>query len=95
MTFQQDATGQIEPITGNLTPLSIVTSPGSLELSAPLQIDAGIDGSSDVVLPLSISDVISTPTGVFRGQSIVVGEPLDTDFVQANLVETLVNEPPA
>ncbi len=94
MTFQQDATGQIEPITGTLTPLSIVTSPGSLELSVPLHIDAGIDGSSDVALPLSISGVISTPSGVFSGQAIAVGGPLDTDLVHANLVGTRVNAPP-
>ena len=79
-----------------------------MELSAPLHIDAGIDGSSDVVLPLSISGVISTPIGVLRGRALdangnmtLVGQanagggPLDTDLVQANLVGTRVNAPPA
>ena len=79
-----------------------------MELSAPLYIDAGIVGNSGVVLPLSISGIISTPIGVFReraldangnttlvGQANAVGGPLDSDLVQANLVATLVNAPPA
>ena len=109
ITLQQDSTGQTEPITGTFTPLSDPTSPGSMDLSAPLHIDAGIAGSSDVVLPLSTSATITTPTGgVFTGQALdangnitlvgqanAVGGPLDGDLVQANLVGTLVNAPPA
>ncbi len=108
VTLQQDSTGQTEPITGTFTPLSNATAPGSMELSAPLHIDAGILGSSDVVLPLSTSDTITTPTGVFNGQALAangnitlvgqanaVGGPLDTDLIQTNLVGTIVNAPPA
>ena len=107
VTLQQDASGQTEPITGTFTPLASATNPGSMELSAPLHIDAGIVGSSDVVLPLSTSGTITTPTGVFTGQALdangnitlvgqanAVGGPLDTDLIQANLVGTLVNVPP-
>src|SRR5215467_6022343 len=72
VTLQQDSSGQTEPITGSFTPLSNATSPGSMELSAPLHIDAGFFlGSSDVVLPLSTSGTITTPTGVFSGQALV------------------------
>jgi hypothetical protein len=108
VTLQQDSSGQTEPITGTFAPLSNATSPGSMELSAPLHIDAGIVGSSDVVLPLSTSGTITTPTGVFTGQALdangnitvvgqanAVGGPLDTDLVQANLVGTIINAPPA
>jgi hypothetical protein len=106
VTLQQDSTGQTEPISGTFTPFSHVTSPGSMALSAALHIDAGIVGSSEVVLPLSISSVISIPTDVFRGQALdangsitlvgqanAVVEPLDSDLVQANLVVTLVIAP--
>jgi len=108
VTLQKDSSGQTEPITGTFTPLSNATSPGSMELSAPLHIDAGIVGSSDVVLPLSTSATITTPSGAFTGQPLdasgnitlvgqanAVGGPLDTDLVQASLVGTLVNAPPA
>jgi hypothetical protein len=108
VTLQQDSSGQTEPITGTFTPLASETSPGSMDLSAPLQINAGILGSSDVVLPLSTSATITTPTGTFSGQPLdansnitlvgqanAVGGPLDSDLVQANLVGTLVNAPPA
>ena len=108
ITLQQDSSGQTEPITGTFTPLSNATSPGSMDLSAPLHIDAGIFGSSDVVLPLSTSSNITTPTGVFKGQALdangnitlvgqanAVGGPLDNDLVQASLVGTIVNAPPA
>ena len=79
-----------------------------MDLSAPLHIDAGIVGSSDVVLPLSSSGTITTPTGVINGQALdangnitlvgqanAVGGPLDNSLVQANLVGTIVNAPPA
>ena len=108
VTLQKDSSGQTEPITGTFTPLSNATSPGSMDLSAPLHIDAGIVGSSDVVLPLSTSATITTSTGTFTGQPLdastnitlvgqanAVGGPLDSDLVQANLVGTLVNAPPA
>ena len=108
ITLQQDSSGQTEPINGTFTPLSNATSPGSMDLSAPLHIDAGIIGSSDVVLPLSTSSTITTPTGVFTGQALdasgnitlvgqanAVGGPLDSDLVQASLVGTIVNAPPA
>lgn len=109
VTLQQDSSGQTEPITGTFTPLSNSTSPGSMDLSAPLHIDAGFFlGSSDVVLPLSTSSTITTPTGVFTGQALdangnitlvgqanAVGGPLDNDLVQASLVGTIVNAPPA
>jgi hypothetical protein len=109
VTLQQDSSGQTEPITGAFTPLSDATSPGSMELSAPLHIDAGfLIGSSDVVLPLSTSSTITTPTGVFTGQALdangnitlvgqanAVGGPLDNDLVQASLVGTIVNAPPS
>jgi hypothetical protein len=108
VTLQQDSSGQTEPITGTFTPLASETSPGSMDLSAPLQISAGILGSSDVVLPLSTSATITTPTGTLSGQPLdantnitlvgqanAVGGPLDSDLVQANLVGTLVNAPPA
>ena len=108
ITLQQDSSGQTEPITGTFTPLSNATSPGSMDLSAPLHIDAGILGSSDVVLPLSSSSTITTPTGVINGQALdangnitlvgqanAVGGPLDSSLVQANLVGTIVNAPPA
>ncbi len=108
VTLQQDASGQTEPITGTFTPLASATSPGSMDLSAPLHIDAGIIGSSDVVLPLSTSATITTPTGSLSGlaldangnitlvgQANAVGGPLDTDLVQANLVGTITNAPPA
>jgi hypothetical protein len=78
-----------------------------MDLSAPLHIDAGIFGSSDVVLPLSTNSNITTPTGVFIGQALnangnitlvgqanAVGGPLDNDLVQASLVGTIVNAPP-
>jgi hypothetical protein len=71
-------------------------------------LDAGIIGSSDVVLPLSTSGTITTPTGVIKGQALevngnitlvgqsnAVGGPLDNSLVQANLVGTIVNAPPA
>src|SRR5215467_7522761 len=45
VTLQQDSSGQPEPITGTFTPLADATSPGSMDLSAPLHIDAGIYGS--------------------------------------------------
>ena len=108
ITLQQDSSGQTEPITGTFTPLSNATSPGSMDLSAPHHIDAGLFGSSDVVLPLSTSSTITTPTGVFNGlaldtngnitlvgQANAVGGPLDTDLVQASIVGTIVNAPPA
>ena len=108
ITLQQDSSGQTEPITGTFTPLSSATSPGSMDLTAPLHVDAGIFGSSDVVLPLSTSSTITTPTGVFTGQALdtngnitlvgqanAVGGPLDTDLVQASIVGTIVNAPPA
>lgn len=108
VTLQKDASGQTEPITGTFTPLSYATSPGSMDLSAPLHVDAGILGSSDVVLPLSTSSTIRTPSGVFAGQALdangnitvvgqanAVGGPLDSDLVQASIVGTLVNAPPA
>ena len=108
ITLQQDASGQTEPITGTFTPLSNATSPGSMDLTAPLHVNAGIFGSSDVVLPLSTSSTITTPTGVFNGlaldtngnitlvgQANAVGGPLDTDLVQASIVGTIVNAPPA
>jgi hypothetical protein len=110
ITLQQDSAGQTEPITGTFTPLSNATSsgPGSMDLTAPLHVDAGIFGSSDVVLPLSTSSTITTPTGVFNGlaldtngnitlvgQANAVGGPLDTDLVQASIVGTIVNAPPA
>ena len=108
ITLQQDSSGQTEPITGTFTPLSNATSPGSMDLSAPLHVDAGLFGSSDVVLPLSTSSTITTPTGVFSGQALdangnitlvgranAVGGPLDTDLVQASIVGTIVNAPPA
>jgi hypothetical protein len=108
ITLQQDASGQPEPITGTFTPLADATSPGSMDLTAPLHISAGILGSSDVVLPLSTSSTITTPTGVLSGQALdangnitlvgegnAVGGPLDSDLVQANLVGTIVNAPPA
>src|SRR6516164_8874116 len=41
VTLQKDSSGQTEPITGTFTPLSNATSPGSMDLSAPLHIDAG------------------------------------------------------
>jgi hypothetical protein len=107
VTLQQDSSGQTEPITGTFTPLASATSPGSMELSAPLHIDAGVVGGSDVVLPLSTIATITTPTGVFNGQALdangnitlvgqanAVGGPLDTDLVQANLVGTIINAPP-
>jgi hypothetical protein len=107
ITLQKDSSGQTEPITGTFTPLSDAVSPGSMDLSAPLHMDAGILGSSDVVLPLSTSSTITNPTGVFTGQALdangnitlvgqgyAVGGPLDTDLVQANLVGTIVNAPP-
>jgi hypothetical protein len=108
ITLQQDASGQTEPITGTFTPLSNASSPGSMDLSAPLHVDAGIFGSSDVVLPLSTSSTITTPSGIFTGQALdangnitlvgqvnAVGGPLDTDLVQASIVGTIVNAPPA
>ncbi len=108
ITLQQDSSGQTEPITGTFTPLSNASSPGSMDLSAPLHVDAGIFGSSDVVLPLSTSSTITTPSGVFTGQALnangnitlvgqanAVGGPLDTDLVQASIVGTIVNAPPA
>ena len=108
VTLQQDSSGQTEPITGTFTPLASATSPGSMDLSAPLHIDAGILGSSDVVLPLSTSASITTPSGTFAGQPLdantnitlvgqanAVGGPLDSDLVQVSLVGTLVNAPPA
>jgi hypothetical protein len=108
VTLQKDSSGQTEPITGTFTPLSNATSPGSMDLSAPLHIDAGIVGSSDVVLPLSTSATITTLSGTFTGQPLdanthitlvgqanAVGGPLDSDLVQASLVGTLVNAPPA
>jgi hypothetical protein len=79
-----------------------------MDLSAPLHIDAGIVGSSDVVLPLSTSATVTTSTGTFAGQPLdantnislvgqanAVGGPLDSDLVQASLVGTLVNAPRA
>jgi hypothetical protein len=108
VTLQQDASGHTEPITGTFIPLASATSPGSMELSAPLHISAGIVGSSDVVLPLSTSATITTLSGTFTGQPLdanshitlvgqanAVGGPLDNDLVQANFVGTLVNAPPA
>ena len=108
VTLQKDSSGQTKPITGTFIPLSNTTSPGSMDLSAPLHIDAGIFGSSDVVLPLSTSSTITTPSGTFTGQPLdanthitlvgqanAVGGPLDSDLVQVSLVGTLVNAPPA
>ena len=108
VTLQKDSSGQTKPITGTFIPLSNTTSPGSMDLSAPLHIDAGIFGSSDVVLPLSTSSTITTPSGTFTGlaldangnitlvgQANAVGGPLDTDLVQASLVGTITNAPPA
>ena len=108
ITLQKDSAGQTVPITGTFTPLSNATSPGSMDLSAPLHVDAGLFGSSDVVLPLSTSSTITTPTGVFTGlaldangnitlvgQANAVGGPLDTDLVQTSIVGTIVNAPPA
>jgi hypothetical protein len=108
ITLQKDSAGQTVPITGTFTPLSNATSPGSMDLSAPLHADAGLFGSSDIVLPLSTSSTITTPTGVFTGQALdangnitlvgqanAVGGPLDTDLVQTSIVGTIVNAPPA
>ena len=79
-----------------------------MDLTAPLHVDAGIFGSSDVVLPLSTSSTITTPAGVFTGQALdangnitlvgqanAVGGPLDTDLVQTSIVGTIVNAPSA
>jgi hypothetical protein len=61
-----------------------------------------------VVLPLSTSATITTPSGTLTGQPLdantditlvgqanAVGGPLDTDLVQVNLVGTITNAPPA
>ena len=49
VTLQMDAMGHPRPITGTFIPLSSTSSPGSMDLSAPLHVDAGVVGSSDVV----------------------------------------------
>jgi hypothetical protein len=108
ITLQKDSTGQTKPITGTFTPLANASSPGSMDLSAPLHVDAGLFGSSDVVLPLSTSSTITAPGGVISGKALdangnitlvgqanAVGGPLDTNLVQVSIVGTILNAPPA
>ena len=108
MALQQDSTGQTESITGAFTPLSNCNLSWIDGVAYSTLYRCWNSWQLDVVLPLSISDDIQTPIGVFRGRSLdangnialvgqanAVGGPLDTDLVQANLVGILVNAPPA
>jgi Beta/Gamma crystallin len=93
-------------ISGQFTPLSSPSLPGTMLLTAPLHADAGIFGSSDITVPLSTRASIKTSSGEFNGQALkadghieLVGQglgkggPLDNNLVQVRTVGTLLNPP--